>query len=163
MEQSEKKSLKISIFDIVIVALCLVAAAVVFMMLKPKNVTVGTPSGTPMRYTVEIQKMPAGAGELVQPGDAIKDGAKNYDIGTVVSSTVIPFTYQVTNEENGTAVYVPLDRYENIEIVIEANMNTSSAALTTESGFTVTVGTQVNVAGPCYSGTGYVTSIERGE
>ena len=54
MEQSEKKSLKISIFDIVIVALCLVAAAVVFMMLKPKNVTVGTPSGTPMRYTVEV-------------------------------------------------------------------------------------------------------------
>ena len=146
MEQSEKKSLKISIFDIVIVALCLVAAVVVFMMLKPKNVTVGTPSGTPMRYTVEVQKMPAGAGELVQPGDAIKDGAKNYDIGTVVS-----------------AVYVPMDRYENIEIVIEANMNTSSAALTTESGFTVTVGTQVNVAGPCYSGTGYVTSIERGE
>ncbi len=72
MEQSEKKSLKISIFDIVIVALCLVAAAVVFMMLKPKNVTVGTPSGTPMRYTVEVQKMPAGAGELVQPGDAKK-------------------------------------------------------------------------------------------
>ena len=48
MEQSEKKPLKISIFDIVIVAVCLVAAAVVFMMLKPKNVTVGISSGMVM-------------------------------------------------------------------------------------------------------------------
>jgi len=162
MEQEHKK-LKISIFDIVIVAIVLVAAVAVLMILKPKDVEIVSGSTTPMQYTVEVLKMPAGTTELVQPGDALLDGLKNYAIGTVVSAEAVPYTYQVVDETTGVQKNAVMDRYENILITVEANMNLSTAALTTESGYTVTVGTQVTVAGPCYSGVGYVISIERGE
>ena len=104
-------------------------------------------------------KMPEGTIDLVQPGDSVSDGAKNYAIGTVVSAEALPYTFQVVDETSGELKNAPLDRYENILVTIEANMNTSGTILTTESGFVVTVGTQINVSGPCYSGVGYVTSI----
>ncbi len=162
MEQ-EKKPLKISIFDIVIVAAVLAAAVIVFLILKPNDVEIVPSSGTTMEYVVELQKMPAGTTELVQPGDALKDGAKNYAIGTVVSAQAIPYTFQVVDEETGTLMNAPMDRYENILVTVSCNMNTSGTAITADSGFTLTVGTQVNVSGPCYSGVGYVISLERGE
>ena len=151
MEQ-EKKPLKISIFDIVIVAAVLAAAVIVFLILKPNDVEIVPSSGTTMEYVVELQT-----------GDALKDGAKNYAIGTVVSAQAIPYTFQVVDEETGTLMNAPMDRYENILVTVSCNMNTSGTAITADSGFTLTVGTQVNVSGPCYSGVGYVISLERGE
>lgn len=162
MEQ-ERRKLKISIFDIVIVAVVLVVAAAVFVILKPDDTAVIPGSSTSMEYTVEVLKMPAGTTELVQPGDKLLDGLKNYAIGTVVSAEAVPYTFQVVDEDTGVLKNAVMDRYENILITVEANMNTGTSALTTESGFVITVGTQVTVAGPCYSGVGYVISIERGE
>ena len=94
----EQKKLKISIFDIVIVAAVIVAAAAVFMLLKPKDVKVAAPTTVPTEFTVELVQVPKGAADLIQPGDAIRDSARNYDIGTVVSHEVQPYTMQVADE-----------------------------------------------------------------
>lgn len=162
MEQENKK-LKISIFDIVIVVLVLAAAFAVFMILKPKDVKVAAPATVPTEFTVELVQVPKGAADLIQPGDAIRDSARNYDIGTVVSHEVLPYTVQVADEENLSVKNAVLDRYDNILLTINANMLASGSALTTESGYQVMVGTKVFLSGPCYAGTGYVIAIDRGD
>lgn len=159
----ENKKLKISIFDIVIVVLVAAAAFAVFMILKPNDVKVAAPTTVPTEFTVELVQVPKGAAELIQPGDAIRDSARNYDIGTVVSHEVLPYTVQVADEENLTVKNAVMDRYDNILLTIQSNMLTGGTALTTESGYQVTVGTKVYLAGPCYAGTGYVIAIDRGD
>lgn len=159
----ENKKLKISIFDIVIVVLVAAAAFAVFMILKPNDVKVAAPTTVSTEFTVELVQVPKGAAELIQPGDAIRDSARNYDIGTVVSHEVLPYTVQVADEENLTVKNAVMDRYDNILLTIQSNMLTGGTALTTESGYQVTVGTKVYLAGPCYAGTGYVIAIDRGD
>lgn len=157
----ENKKLKISIFDIVIVAVVIVAAFAVFMLLKPKDVKVAAPTTVPTEFTVELVQVPKGAADLIEPGDAVRDSTRNYDIGTVVSHEVLPYTVQVADEENLTVKNAVMDRYDNILLTIRSNMITGGSALTTESGYQVTVGTKVYLAGPCYAGTGYVIAIDR--
>lgn len=157
----ENKKLKISIFDIVIVAVVIAAAFAVFMILKPKDVKVAAPATVPTEFTVELVQVPKGAADLIMPGDAVRDSTRNYDIGTVVSHEVLPYTVQVADEENLTVKNAVMDRYDNILLTIQSNMLTGSSALTTESGYQVTVGTKVYLAGPCYAGTGYVIAIDR--
>ena len=163
--EPEKKKLKISIFDIIILAVVILAAAAVILVFRPSRTAADNTasSGTVMQYTVELQQLPAGTAELIQPGDSVSDGARNYAMGKVVSAHAAPYTYQVADESTGEVKNAPLDRYENVIITIESGMNTSGSSLTTDSGFVVTVGTQVHVTGPCYAGTGYVIAIERGE
>lgn len=160
MEENKKKW-KISIFDIIIVAAVLIAAFAVFMLLKPKDVKVAAPSTVPTEFTVELVQVPKGAADLIEPGDAVRDSTRNYDIGTVVSHEVLPYTVQVADEENLTVKNAVMDRYDNILLTIRSNMLTGGNALTTESGYQVTVGTKVYLAGPCYAGTGYVIAIDR--
>lgn len=157
----ETKKLKISIFDIVIVAVVIVAAFAVFMLLKPKDVKVAAPATVPVEFTVELVQVPKGAAGLIEPGDAVRDSTRNYDIGTVVSHEVLPYTVQVADEENLTVKNAVMDRYDNILLTIRSDMLTGGTALTTESGYQVTVGTKVYLAGPCYAGTGYVIAIDR--
>jgi len=161
--EPENKKLKISVFDIIIVAVLLVAAFAVFMILKPKDVKVAAPDTTPMEYTVELVQVPSAAADLIQPGDAVKDSARNYDIGTVVSYEVTPFTTQSPDEETLEVKNAELGRYNNIILTIQADMLTGGGGLTTESGYQVTVGTKVYVSGPCYAGTGYIIAVDRGE
>lgn len=160
MEENKKKW-KISIFDIIIVAVVLIAAFAVFMLLKPKDVKVAAPTTVPTEFTVELVQVPKGAADLIEPGDAVRDSTRNYDIGTVVSHEVLPYTVQVADEENLTVKNAVMDRYDNILLTIRSNMLTGGNALTTESGYQVTVGTKVYLAGPCYAGTGYVIAIDR--
>lgn len=160
MEENKKKW-KISIFDIIIVAAVLIAAFAVFMLLKPKDVKVAAPTTVPTEFTVELVQVPKGAADLIEPGDAVRDSTRNYDIGTVVSHEVLPYTVQVADEENLTVKNAVMDRYDNILLTIRSNMLTGGNALTTESGYQVTVGTKVYLAGPCYAGTGYVIAIDR--
>lgn len=162
MEQENKK-LKISVFDVIIVLLVAAAAFAVFAILKPKDVKVAAPTTVPTEFTVELVQVPKGAADLIQPGDAVRDSTRNYDIGTVVSHEVLPYTAQVADEENLTVKNVVLDRYDNILLTIQSNMLTGGSALTTESGYQITVGTKVYLAGPCYAGTGYVIAIDRGD
>lgn len=162
MEENKKKW-KISIFDIIIVAAVLIAAFAVFMLLKPKDVKVAAPTTVPTEFTVELVQVPKGAADLIEPGDAVRDSTRNYDIGTVVSHEVLPYTVQVADEENLTVKNAVMDRYDNILLTIRSNMLTGGNALTTESGYQVTVGTKVYLAGPCYAGTGYVIAIDREE
>lgn len=159
--EENKKNWKISIFDVVIVAAVLIAAFAVFMLLKPKDVKVAAPTTVPTEFTVELVQVPKGAADLIEPGDAVRDSTRNYDIGTVVSHEVLPYTVQVADEENLTVKNAVMDRYDNILLTIRSNMLTSGTALTTESGYQVTVGTKVYLAGPCYAGTGYVIAIDR--
>lgn len=160
MEQENKK-LKISIFDVIIVAAVLIAAFAVFLILKPSEVQIAAPETTPVQYVVELVQVPEGMPDLIQNGDAIKDSARNYDIGKVVSYEVAPFTTRAPDEENNIVRNAELDRYCNILLTIQADMLTGDGAMTTASGYKVTVGTKVFVSGPSYAGTGYVTAIDR--
>lgn len=158
----EKKKLKISIFDVIIVAVVAVVAVVLFMMFKPDDVDVSLAPTNTIQYTVELQKMPEGTTELIRPGDAVKESTKNYAIGNVVSATAIPYTVQSADESTGEVKNAVLDRYENIEIVVEVEINVGGSKITTAGDdYQIAVGTKVYFAGPCYAGEGYITALER--
>ena len=159
----EQKKLKISIFDVIIVAVIALVAVVVFVMFKPDDVDVSIAPTNTIQYTVELQKMPEGTTELIQPGDAVKEATKNYAIGNVVSATAIPYTIQVPDKSTGEVKNAVLDRYENIEIVVEADIKMGGSKITTAGDdYQIAVGKKVYFAGPCYAGEGYITAVERG-
>ena len=159
----EKKQFKWrpNLFDIVIILIGIAAMAVILLVMRPAATNVS--KTVTLTYTIELQNMPAGTAELVQSGDNLTDNIKNLGMGTVVSASAVPYTVATANAD-GTHVYQSeVAGYENVLILVEANVSVTDSALITDGGYTVRVGGSVAAKGPCYAGTGYVINIDRGE
>ena len=160
---NEKKQFKWrpNLFDIVIILIGIAVMAVIVLVMRPAAQNVS--ETVSMEYTIELQNMPAGAWENVQEGDALTDNIKNLGMGTVVSVSAVPYTRAISDADGEHVYQSEVPGYENVEIVVRANMSVTDSALITEGGYTVRVGGSVAAKGPCYAGTGYVISIDRGE
>ena len=166
MEQNERRfRLKLNLFDGIVILLALaVAAVLLYMQMKPAAASseTGTPAAATMQYTVRLLKTIPGTGDLVQPGDKLRDVVKTYDIGTVVSATVLPATDSIINEETNSYVTAEIPGYEDVEILIETTATYGDESVLVGSGYEVRVGDEIFVRGPGYLGSGEVWSIERG-
>lgn len=165
MEQNERRfRLKLNLFDgIVILVALAVAAVLLYMQMKPAAATdeTGAPAASTMQYTVRLLKTIPGTGDLVKSGDKLRDVVKNYDIGTVVSATVMPATDSIINEDTNSYVTAEIPGYEDVEIVIETTATYGDEAVLVGSGYAVRVGDEIFVRGPGYLGSGEVWAIER--
>jgi len=161
MKHEKKPVWRPNLFDLVIVLLGAAVMAVIVMVMRPAAADIN--ETTPMEYTIELQNMPEGSWELVQPGDAISDNIRNQAMGTVVSVDHAPYTRAVADAD-GTHVYQSaVPQAENVILVLRTNMTVTSSSLVTEGGYIVRVGGAVAGKGPCYAGTGFVVGINRGE
>lgn len=163
MEQN--KRFRLNLFDGIVILLALaVAAVLLYMQMKPAAASgqAGTPAAATMQYTVRLLKTIPGTGDLIQPGDKLRDVVKNYDIGTVVSATVLPATDSIINEDTGSYITAQIPGYEDVDIVIETTATYGDEAVTVGSGYEVRVGDEIFVRGPGYLGSGEVWAIERG-
>lgn len=160
---NEKKQAKWrpNLFDIVIVLIGIAVMAVIVLVMRPAATNVS--QTIPMQYTIELQNMPEGAWENVQAGDSLTDNIKNLGMGKVVSVSAVPYTKATANAAGDHVYQSQVPGYENVIIVVEANMSVTDSALITEGGYTVRVGGSVAAKGPCYAGTGYVIAVDRGE
>ncbi|MBQ5927743.1 MAG: DUF4330 domain-containing protein [Oscillibacter sp.] len=165
MEENKGFRLKLNLFDgIVILAALAVGAVLLYMNLKPAAPAgdTSTPAAATTQYTIRLQKTLPGTGELIEAGDALVDVVKNFELGTVVSATVMPATDSIINEEAKAYVTAEIPGYEDIEIVVESSVTYGEENILVGSGYKLRVGEKIYVRGPGYLGSGEVYAIERG-
>ena len=165
MEENKGFRLKLNLFDGIVILLALaVGAVLLYMNLKPAAPAGDTsaPAAATTQYTIRLQKTLPGTGELIEAGDALVDVVKNFELGTVVSATVMPATDSIINEEAKAYVTAEIHGYEDIEIVVESSVTYGEENILVGSGYKLRVGEKIYVRGPGYLGSGEVYAIERG-
>lgn len=165
MEENKGFRLKLNLFDGIVILLALaVAAVLLYMNLKPAAPAGDTsaPVAATTQYTIRLQKTLPGTGDLIESGDALVDVVKNFELGTVVSATVMPATDSIINEEAKAYVTAEIPGYEDIEIVVESSVTYGEENILVGSGYKLRVGEKIYVRGPGYLGSGEVYAIERG-
>lgn len=160
--ETHKFRLRLNLFDaIVLIAALVLGAAVILLGLRARGGEAASPAASTVQYTVLFQKMVAGAGENIQPGDPLEDAIKNYQLGTVVSVDIQPAVVQVLNQETRSYVDAQLEGYEDVYVTVRSTCTDNDEALLLGGGYDFRVGQLAYVKGPGYMGSGPVTAIER--
>jgi len=163
-EQKRGFRLRLNLFDSIVLLLALgIAATLLWSYLAPKQVGGDlVPAAETIQYTICLHGTLSGTGALVEPGNALVDAVKNYNLGTVVSSSTAPARTSVLDEDNLILRMAEIPDREDITIVIRATATENDAQLLVDGGFEVRAGEPIYVRGPGYMGSGYITAIERG-
>ena len=105
MEQNKKAfRLHLNLFDAIVILVAVAAAGVLlWSQIKPAAPS-AAPAAEKIQYTIVLKKTVPGTGEQVQPGDALVDVVKNYELGNVVSSETVPAKDFAIDTENGRYV-----------------------------------------------------------
>lgn len=164
MEQKKAKfRLHLNLFDCIVIVAALAAAVfLLWSRLKPQDVAIA-PASVKIQYTICLQKVLDGTGELVQAGDELVDSVKNYDLGQVVSVEVLPATKSIVDEGSKAYVTAEIPGYEDLMIQVVSTASYSDDKILVGSGYELRVGENIYVRGPGYMGSGTVRAIERGE
>jgi len=159
----EKIRFKLNLFDtVIILAAVAVAAVLLWGRLAPKSDGgAAAPTQQTIQYTLRIRGAIEGTAALIQPGDALEDAIKNYNIGTVVSITYSPAKTAAIDEANRILRQAETPEREDIDIVITAKATENEAQILVDGGFEVRVGEPAWVRGPGYLGSGTIINIAR--
>ena len=160
MDKNKKHSL-FNLFDIVVIALILILAAVLLLVNVGQS-RESEDAGT-VTYTMLLEGMRNNSGNLISPGDELVDKVKKYNIGTVVSVDVETAERQVNDYENGGLVDSVVEDQQNAIVIVEADCTETSSQITVDGGYIIRAGLTVSVRGPGYWGTGYIISVDRGD
>lgn len=152
---------KPNVFDAAIVLIGAAVIALIVLVLRPAAANVNKTGE--MDYTVELINMPEGTWKLIQEGDALIDNVKKQDLGKVVAVEALPYTSSMAKADGTAVVDSPVPGYERILVTVRSNMTVTDKAVVTSGGFTLRVGLDVAVKGPCYAASGYVIAIDREE
>jgi hypothetical protein len=161
-KKPEKKRLRVSIFDVIIIAVVIVAAGLLIFFWrqsgKSSDATVNT---RPVHYTIELNGMVPGAAEKIRAGDTIMDSDKKFIMGTVENVTIGPATSAAKDLETGDTLTAEVPDKELALIELVCDCSASESQIKAASGYVVAVGKEVHAAGPGYAGIGYVVEINR--
>ena len=163
MEQKTPKfRLRLNLFDGIVLILALaVGVLLLWTALKPEPAA-DQPAATTstVRYVVRFQKWMEGTGSLIEEGDKLVDNIKNYDLGQVVSTQVVPVEYQMLDHENREYVLSDLEGYEDILVTVESSCTVGDIILL-GGGYELRVGSIAYIRGEGYMASGPIISIER--
>jgi len=163
--EKKKSKWRLNLFDVIFIAVVLIAAALVLFYMNRSTGSVGVlPSGTSetVVYTVELQAMIDGTAELIKPGDQLIDKVERRSLGTVVSVELLPATTLQKNLITGERVMVDIPGKTDAIVVVRAQANVTDSQISVD-GFSIKVSARVSINGPLYNSTGYIVDIERGE
>lgn len=163
MEQDKKFRLRLNFFDSIILLLALLAGAfLVWRTVAPHQTEqVAIPQTQQVRYTIRLTRALPILEELVQPGQAITDSARNNPLGTVVEVQCEPGTYFTLSEREHAWIYAPVPGRINVTMTVEANATGDDSQLLINGSYALRVGEKIYVRGPGYIGSGDVIAIER--
>lgn len=170
---SEKKRIKwkLNLFDVVLLAVVIVAAAgLLAWKFVGSNQTevdpnsgVTIPKGThTVRYVVELEQLHEQTANMIAQGDEVYERTKKERMGIVQSVEVAPARTLTKNELEGTFRFAEVPERYNVVMEITAQAVENDDGIVLESGLEVRAGTAVRVHGPGYYGAGYILSVERG-
>lgn len=163
MEQHTPKfRLRLNLFDSIVLVLALaVGAFLLWTALKPAASPVGESSSSIVRYTVRFQRWISDTSSLIQPGDKLVDNIKNYEIGSVVSSEVVPAQSLQLDNNSRQYVLAGASGYEDVLVTVESPCTESNEAITLGGGYALRVGAMAYIRGEGYMASGPIISIER--
>ena len=163
---NQKFRFKLNLFDgiVLVLALC-VGAFLGYSYLKPAPAPTeesGVATTSTLRYTIKFQKMLEGTEALVEPGDTLMDNIKNYNLGTVVSTEVIPCTTRVEDHVNKQVVRAEIPGHVDLLVTVESDRATLGAdAVVLDGGYNLRVNATAYIKGEGYMASGPIISIER--
>jgi flagellar basal body-associated protein FliL len=165
MEKKQNKPRwKLNIFDIIIIAIVIIAAGVLIYIWRFSDKSGNTSVNyKPVHYSIELSGMMSGTAEKIKEGDTILDSTKKFIMGTVVSVSIEPATTPEKNLETGDTVLSVMPDKETAVVELLCNCSSNESQITAESGYMISIGKDVTAAGPGYAGKGYVIAIERGD
>ncbi len=164
MEKQDNKgkfSLELNVFDTIIL-LCAVALGgfLLWQQLGSQENTSNQSTHT-IRYTILMNNMNAGSGELVVEGSSLHDVVKKYHLGTVISKEITPAVEQLLDHENRVYRTASLEGFEDVYVVMEAEAVDTGVKLVLDGGYDIRVGQGVYMQGAGYMAAGQVVDIDR--
>ena len=158
-----KKKLKVSVFDLIIIVVAAAAVLIVYKVFSAGNSTEPTSVTETVRYQITLEDMAVDPTELMNTGDALIDGEKNYKIGTLVDFEVTESLKDSVDLNTGETLVSSYPGTYNAVLTIEADAVVSDVAIVIDGGYTVRAGLTAAVKGPGYAGHGFITLVERGD
>lgn len=167
MEQNTPKfRLRLNLFDgIVLVLVLAVGAFLLWNALKPAVPAADTDtpaaSTSTVQYTVRFQRWREGTASTVQAGDRLVDTIKNYELGQVLSTQIVPSQALVLDQESRQYVLADIPDCEDILVTVESPCTVSDDIILLDGGYTLRVGATAYIRSGGYMAYGPVISIER--
>ena len=169
MNEKKKISWKLNLFDIGLIAVVVVAAAV-FAFAKlggnpaPADTSAGQPAPTPqsVRYVVQVEQSLPQTAELFEVGQHLYERTRKEDMGVIESVEVTPAKTLTKNELTGTFHFVEVPDRFDVTMTLSSPATFHDTSIVLASGLEIRAGNSVRVLGPGYYGSGYVLEIERG-
>jgi len=155
--------LRLNLFDAIVILVAVAAAALLLWRQARPDTAAAGPAARNIQYTIRLQRVVESLPPAVAPGDRLEDSVKNYELGSVVSSTSMPATRSILNEGAARYVTAQIPGFYDVDIVVEAPAVISDEQVLLDGGYALRVGEAVYVRGPGYLGSGIVYAIERGE
>ncbi len=154
----------INVFDIVLIALAVVLAAVYLISRgsapasSPTQPAAGTVS---VSYTVEITELDELYAGDVKAGEPIVDRIKKYNIGTVESVETEPAMRNVDNRAEGTVERAPVPGCVTLYVNVTAQGVVSGSSIVIDGGYELKVGLPCSFKTPGFSGAGAIVRVGR--
>lgn len=163
MEDKRKFQLQLNLFDGIVLAVALIAAALLaWFVLRPEKQE-SPKNATETYYTIHLEKMLDGTASMVQVGDQLVDALGDTELGTVTSVEVIPSRSLVLDQQKRAFVLSAVEGYEDVLVTLKVPLNVSDRTITIGNGYVVRVGSMTYLRGAGFMARGPIVAIERRE
>lgn len=169
MNEKKRITWKLNLFDIGLIAVVVIAAAIfAFMKLGGSSTPVDTSTDQPapapqsVRYVVQVEQALPQTAELFEVGQHLYERTRKEDMGVIETVEVTPAKTLTKNELTGTFHFVEVPDRVDVTMTLSSPATFNDASIILASGLEVRAGNSVRVLGPGYYGSGYVLEIERG-
>ncbi len=169
MSEKKKISWKLNLFDIGLIAVVVIAAAIfAFMKLggssTPVDPSTDQPAPPPasVRYVVQVEQALPQTAEQVAVGQHLYERTRKEDMGVIETLEITPAQTLTKDELSGTFHFVEVPDRVDVTMTLSSPATFSDTAIVLASGLEVRAGNSVRVLGPGYYGSGYILEVERG-
>lgn len=166
MEQQNKKNIqfRLNLLDSIVLVVALALGGYVVWQGLSVEETVTTTSAQSIRYTILMNEMRGETGDLVVPGGDVIDVVKNYHLGTVISTQVVPAVKDVLNHDTKSYETKEVEGFSDVYVVMESKSVTATDNyILLDGGYELRVGENVFMRGAGYMAAGEIYAIERME
>jgi len=156
-EQAKTKKKRPNLFDVIFIVLILVVAVGAYFLVHGT----GGEETTLRTYVIELTGLREGMESSVAVGDTVTDTVKNYGMGTVTATEVVPYEETTIDAENGVYRQIDVAGYVTLRLTVEAETTETEKEITTAGGYAIRTGTAVNCSVGTLVSSGYILEVQR--
>ncbi len=149
---------KFNVIDIIIILMIGLVVVISVKLFAPKTV-VAENNGTPVKYTIELERQKDGFEEQIIIGEKLYDNLVGYEIGTITGYTVNPFLMDAPDHDNDKIIMAPVEGYNSIYIEVEAYGTITNEAIKI-GNYEIYIGSFAYVKSKLFAGGGYVVKLD---